>query len=72
MKPFHVELKDRETVETPAGWFEAMPITLTPVDGSPGGQTIYVEAADPHRVVKVDATLPAMMGGGTATSVLVE
>ena len=46
------------------------PVALTPLDGSTGGQTIYVETPEPHRVVKVDATLPAMMGGGTATAVL--
>jgi len=72
VKPFRVEMKEAETVETPAGSFEAVPVALTPIDGSPGGQTVYVETAEPHRVVKVDATLPAMMGGGTATAVLAE
>jgi hypothetical protein len=68
--PFRVEVREPETVETPAGSFEAVPIALTPMNGSPGGQTVYVETAEPHRVVKVDATLPAMMGGGTSTAVL--
>ncbi len=72
VKPFRVEVKEPETVETPAGSFEALPVALTPTDGSPGGQTVYIEAAEPHRVVKVEAMLPAMMGGGTATSVLAE
>ncbi|MGH7587961.1 MAG: prolyl oligopeptidase family serine peptidase, partial [Gemmatimonadota bacterium] len=70
VKPFRVEVREPETVETPAGSFDAVPIALTPMDGSPGGQTVYVETAEPNRVVKVDATLPAMMGGGTATAVL--
>ena len=58
--------------ETPADSFGAVPVALTPLDGSPGGQTVYVESAEPYRAVKVDATLPAMMGGGTATAVLAE
>ncbi|HWC06949.1 MAG TPA: hypothetical protein VG799_06850 [Gemmatimonadota bacterium] len=70
MKPYRVEVKEPAGVETPAGSFEAVPVALTPLDGSPGGQTIYVEAAEPNRVVKVESTLPAMMGGGTATAVL--
>jgi hypothetical protein len=72
VKPFRVEVQEAVTVETPAGSFQATPVALTPADGSAGGQTVYVESAEPHRVVKVDATLPAMMGGGTATSVLAE
>ncbi|MGH7588892.1 MAG: alpha/beta fold hydrolase [Gemmatimonadota bacterium] len=72
VRPFRVEVKEPETVVTPAGSFEATPIAVTAADGSPDGQTVYVENAEPHRVVKVDATLPAMMGGGTATAVLAE
>ena len=70
VKPFRVEVQEAGAVATPAGSYEANPVALTPLDGSTGGQTIYVETAEPHRVVKVDATLPAMMGGGTATAVL--
>ncbi len=71
VRPYRLEAKGAETVETPAGAFESMRIDLTPADGSPGGQTVWVEAAEPHRVVKSSAQIPAQMGGGTATSVLV-
>lgn len=68
--PYALEVKAPESVETPAGVFEALRVELIPADGSPGGQTIWIEADRPHRVVKVTAELPAQMGGGTATSVL--
>ena len=72
VKPFRVEVMEPEKVVTPAGTFEVAPVALTPLDGSSGGQTVYVDTAEPHRVVKVDAKLPAMMGGGTATAVLAQ
>jgi len=71
VKPYHLESKGAETVETPAGAFETIRVDLEPADGSPGGQTIWVEAAAPHRVVKSTAEIPAQMGGGTATSELI-
>lgn len=72
VKPYRVQVGEPGNVETPAGAIEAAPVALAPADGSPGGQTVWVETAEPHRVVKVEATLPAMMGGGTATSVLAD
>lgn len=70
VKEYRVEIGGEESVETPAGTFEAVKITLAPADGSPGGETVWVEGDDPHRIVKVSAQLPPQMGGGTATAVL--
>jgi dipeptidyl aminopeptidase/acylaminoacyl peptidase len=71
VRPYHLEAKGAETIETPAGVFETTRVELEPADGSPGGQTIWVEAATPNRVVKSTAEIPARMGGGTATSELI-
>jgi dipeptidyl aminopeptidase/acylaminoacyl peptidase len=70
VREYAVEIGDEEAIETPAGSIGAITITLTPTDGSPGGQTIWIEKAEPHRVVKVNAQLPAQVGGGTATMTL--
>jgi dipeptidyl aminopeptidase/acylaminoacyl peptidase len=67
-----IAIEGSETVDTPAGSFEATRITIAPVDGSPGAQTLWVEKDDPHRIVKMTAQLPAQMGGGTVTAVLAE
>ncbi len=65
-----VTVEGEESVETPAGSFEATKITVAPADGSPGAQTVWVEKAEPHRIVKMSAQLPPQMGSGTATAVL--
>jgi hypothetical protein len=68
IKTYRVEATGTESVETPAGTFEAVVVRLTPEDGA-GGQTLWI-AGDGDVVVKAEAALPAMAGGGTATAVL--
>lgn len=60
-----------EPVEVAAGTFDAYRVVIAPADGSPGGSTIWVERDAPHRVVRMEARLPAQMGGGTAVTELV-
>ena len=70
IKDRQVTIEGEETVETPAGSFDAVKISMQPTDGSPGGQTLWVEKGGAHRIVKITAQLPPQMGGGTATTVL--
>jgi dipeptidyl aminopeptidase/acylaminoacyl peptidase len=60
-----VTVGKEEQVKVPAGSFAAVKVTLQPEDGGTG-DTIWVEKAAPHRVVRWESTLPAQMGGGTA------
>jgi dienelactone hydrolase len=68
IKSYRVEATGTESVETPAGTFETVVVRLTPEDGA-GGQTLWI-AGDGDVVVKAEAALPAMAGGGTATALL--
>jgi dipeptidyl aminopeptidase/acylaminoacyl peptidase len=61
-----------ERVEVPAGAFDAFRVVIAPVDGSPGGSTLWVERDPPHRVVRVESRLPAQAGGGRSVSELVQ
>jgi dienelactone hydrolase len=66
-----LEVGATEQVTVPAGEFAAVRIELRPADGSPGGSTVWVESAAPHRVVRAVSQLPAAAGGGTVTQELV-
>jgi dipeptidyl aminopeptidase/acylaminoacyl peptidase len=59
-----------ETVEVPAGTFETYVVETARTDGEAGGATVYLSVEAPHVPVKALITLPAQMGGGTATMVL--
>lgn len=59
-----------ESVEVPAGTFEAFVIELTPVE-SGESSTLYVRREAPHIVIRKQQELPAQMGGGTATTILI-
>ncbi len=65
-----LEVAGAETVEVPAGAYEAMKLVIEPLDDAGGGQTTWVATEAPHLVVRAVKTLPAQLGGGTATSVL--
>ncbi len=65
--PNSVEVTGIETISVPAGSFDTYKVEVTPLDGSPGEQTIYINTEDPNIMVKLEATLPPMMGGGTTT-----
>ena len=64
VSPITVEVVAAETVETPAGRFEAYRLEITSADGTGTSGTGWVTQATPHRTVKSDATLPPMAGGG--------
>ncbi|MBW3660994.1 MAG: prolyl oligopeptidase family serine peptidase, partial [Gemmatimonadetes bacterium] len=68
VKAYRLEAAAAETVETPAGSFQAVRYELTATDGE-GASTVWV-APDTGRAVKMTERLPAMMGGGTATAEL--
>ena len=64
VSPITVEVVAAETVETPAGSFEAYRLEITSADGAGTSGTGWVTQAKPHRTVKSDAALPPMAGGG--------
>ncbi|UCF06770.1 MAG: prolyl oligopeptidase family serine peptidase [bacterium] len=66
----HLEVTGMETVEVPAGSFEAYKIEIKPIDGESGGGTMFVSEKDPRTVVRATMQLPAQAGGGTATTEL--
>ena len=71
VRPMRIEVTGTETVEVPAGSFETHVVTATPLDGEAAGTaTYYVATGGPRFVVKSVTKMPAMMGGGEATSVL--
>ena len=59
-----------DSVTVPAGSFETFKVTLEPLDNEGGGATYWVTKETPRYVVRGEAKLPAMMGGGTAVSEL--
>lgn len=61
-----LEIGEAEAVETAAGTFNAVRLTLRDADGAVAS-TIWVERGTPNRVVKAESRMPAQMGGGTAT-----
>ncbi|MDX1661361.1 MAG: prolyl oligopeptidase family serine peptidase [Gemmatimonadota bacterium] len=66
--PYRVEAAAVETVETPAGAFEAIRYELVNPDGETSTK-VWI-ATETGRPVKMTEQLPAMMGGGTATAEL--
>ena len=62
---------DRQTVEVPAGTFEAFKTTLTALDGEGGGSTMWISQDAPRRTVRSESKLPPAMGGGTMATQLV-
>ncbi len=65
--PHALKVAGKETVSVPAGSFDTYKVEVTPLDGSSGAQTIYVNTEKPYNMVKLEAELPPMMGGGTMT-----
>ena len=63
----HVAVAAAESVETPAGTFDAYRIELSGDDGTAG--SVWVTRSEPHRTVKMELTQPAM-GGARVVSVL--
>lgn len=60
-----------ETVVVKAGTFESFKVELSPIDGELGGSSIlYISKNAPRCVVRSEAKLPAMAGGGTVVTEL--
>ena len=66
MQRIRVEVAGAESVDVPAGSFDAYRLTLSAAVGLSG--TLWVTEAKPHRAVKSDLTQPLM--GGRIVSVL--
>lgn len=71
VRVWSVEVESVESVEVPAGSFETFRVALEPLDGEPGGSTLWITEETPRRVVKAESELPPQAGGGTAVTELV-
>lgn len=71
VRVWSVEVESVESVEVPAGSFETFRVALEPLDGEPGGRTLWIIEETPRRVVKAESELPPQAGGGTAVTELV-
>jgi dipeptidyl aminopeptidase/acylaminoacyl peptidase len=60
-----------ERVRLAAGELDVFRVELRPADGTPGGSTLWIEQAPPHRVVRSETRLPAQMGGGLSVTELI-
>ncbi|MFW5927337.1 MAG: DUF3108 domain-containing protein, partial [Wenzhouxiangella sp.] len=67
---FRLDVDGRETVNVPAGEFEAWRIDLSALDDEGGDLTLWVSADAPRKVLRAEGKLPAAMGGGEYTTVL--
>lgn len=68
---FRVEAAGKETIEVPAGEFEAWKVQLTAMDDEGGDQTVWITIETPRMLLKSQGKLPAQMGGGEVSTVLV-
>lgn len=69
---FSVQVEGTETIEVPAGSFEAWRLSLRALDGEGGDQKIWLDQEGPRTTLKVDGRLPPQMGGMAFTTVLTE
>jgi dipeptidyl aminopeptidase/acylaminoacyl peptidase len=67
---YNASVGEMETLELPAGSFNAQAVTLSPLDGEGGGVTFWVSNEQPRFIVKSEGKLPPQMGGGTIVSEL--
>jgi hypothetical protein len=63
-------VKPAEEITTQAGRFEALRVEIVPEDGV-GGTILWIEKAEPHRIVKFETTLPPSRGGGKVSAELI-
>lgn len=69
---FSVQVESAETVEVPAGSFDAWRVSVRALDGEGGDQTIWLDRDAPRTTIKVEGRLPPEMGGMAHTTVLTE
>jgi len=67
---FQAEVHAVETIEVPAGSFEAWRIEMTPLDDEGGQQTVWISNDTPRKVIRIEGRLPAQMGGGSYSTSL--
>lgn len=73
IRPMSLKVVGKETIAVPAGSFETYKIEMKPLDGEAGGGGIVNFAMDKNRcVVRSQASLPTMMGGGTVMTELIK
>lgn len=70
VRTWSVEVAEPEAVDVPAGSYQAYRVKMVPIDGDPGGATVWITSERPRIVVKSETMLPPMMGGGTVNMVL--
>ncbi len=63
----HLQVEDIETIEVPAGSYNAMKLAIRSIDNG-DERTVWISVDEPRRILKSITPLPAMMGGGTVTS----
>jgi len=66
----HLMVVGLEEIEIPAGTFEALKLEIVPFEGDTGKRTVWIEPDETRTVLKSIDIIPAMVGGGSATSVL--
>jgi dienelactone hydrolase len=71
IRPLSLKVTGMETVTVKAGAFETFKVEMKPLDGEAGGGVLNVSSDKNRRVVRSFANLPAMTGGGTVTTELV-
>lgn len=69
VKTSTVKLLGMDKIMQPSGSFEAFRVEIAPSESDGSSTILWISTAD-RTIVKSQATLPAMMGGGTMTSVL--
>jgi hypothetical protein len=67
---FTITVAGRETIEVPAGEFDAWKVNLEALDGEGGNLSIWVSAEAPRTVLRTEGKLPPQMGGGEYNTVL--
>jgi len=70
VQAFRFEVVGAESVEVPAGTFDALKATMTPFESGGAGGTLWISRNVPRRIVKTEYTIPAQVGGGSVSSVL--
>ncbi|MFU8896242.1 MAG: alpha/beta fold hydrolase [Gammaproteobacteria bacterium] len=67
---FQLEVHAAETIEVPAGTFDAWRIELVALDDEGGNRTLWISTELPHKLVRIEGKLPPQMGGGDYTTEL--
>ncbi|NBB91989.1 MAG: alpha/beta fold hydrolase [Gammaproteobacteria bacterium] len=60
---FDIRVAGRETIEVPAGEFEAWRLELEPLDGESGAMTMWVSVETPRKMLRAEGRLPPQAGG---------